>query len=342
MKPPADGPPGYHVGESLQLHILQTQTDLLPQFDKLSVRIHQLITNTMAPVMRVQFDSGCYAILKLYDRRTGTQFRRSYAEIVPYDDHAKAAFHSFLQRGAMGPFIKELDEEQLKTDQIPRTASELRDEPDGAAKFEAALWRHADKHFKTETEAYMSMHDLQGVFIPRLYAVVRFTADNESLRDGYLAIHGILLEPIAGCSLSDLPDTPSAPTTEQDWTSIIQRAVNSAHEINKRGIILSDSAPRNVVVDQTSRQPFLIDFAQCLFRDTMFVSSEEGGEDWDADAEYCEIAREHDNPRAIGRPMQGRLQKLFGWKLDIAYPKSDDLLSDKFQTGAVRITDSEI
>jgi serine/threonine protein kinase len=317
---------GYDIGDILELHILQTQTNLLRQSDKVSARINQLITNTMATVARVSFDTGC-AVLKLYDRRFGTQFRKCYNKNIPYCDQAKAAYHSFLQRGAMGPFLEELDDEQSKTDVIPRTTREIRDEPDGVARFEAELWRSAHNHFKTETEAYMRMQDLQGVLIPKLYAVVRVVTKENSLENGYLDVPGILLEPIAGHSLSDLLDAPCAPVTKQEWSSIIQRAVDSAHEINKRGIVLDDSAPRNVVVDQTSHQPFLVDFSQCFFRDTMFHPSEEDAEDWDADAEYCEVARVHNNPAAIGLPMERRLRKKFGWKLDIAYPESDDLLS---------------
>ncbi|KAH7265499.1 uncharacterized protein BKA55DRAFT_685966 [Fusarium redolens] len=322
MNIPAEGPPGYDIGDILELHILQTQTNLLRQSDKVSVRINQLITNTMATVARVSFDTGC-AVLKLYDRRFGTQFRKCYNKNIPYFDQAKAAYHSFLQRGAMGPFIEELDDEQSKTDVIPRTTREIRDEPDGVARFEAALWRSAHNHFKTETEAYMRMQDLQGVLIPKLYAVVRVVTKENSLENGYLDVPGILLEPIAGHSLSDLLDAPCAPVTKQEWSSIIQRAVDSAHEINKRGIVLDDSAPRNVAVDQTSHQPFLVDFAQV-----------------------------HNNPAAIGLPMERRLRKKFGWKLDIAYPESDDLLSkSKCQTpeqqgchliaGSVGVPDTE-
>ncbi|KAF9784166.1 hypothetical protein IL306_008275 [Fusarium sp. DS 682] len=310
----------------LQLQVLQTGTKLFPESDNVSVQIGQLITDTMSPVMLVHSDTGSSAILKLYDRRFGTQFRAYYRNFTPYDDQAKAAFHSFLQRGVMGPFLEELDEEQSRTGHTPRTASELRDEADGVTKFEAALWRFANKDFKTETEAYTRLQDLQGVSIPKLYAVMRLLTGSK--KDGYLDIYGVLLEPIVGWSLDALPDSPDTPASQEEWTSIIQHAVDAAHEVNKRGIILDDSAPRNVVVDQTTYQPFLIDFAQCFFKDTMFSPREEEAEGWDADLEYCEIARDHDNPGAIGRVMQRRLQKMFGWKLDIAYPESGDLLSE--------------
>ncbi|KAL7757396.1 hypothetical protein ACKLNR_011923 [Fusarium oxysporum f. sp. zingiberi] len=162
---------GYDVGNVLELHLLQTNTGPLPQSDTVSVRTSQLIANTMATVVRVNCNTGC-AILKLYD--------------------PKAAYHSFLQRSVMGPFLEELDDEDSTPNVIPRTACHIRDEPDGIARFEAALWRDANKHFKTETEAYMRMHDLQGVLIPKLYAVVRVvTAKEDSREDEYLDTHGI-------------------------------------------------------------------------------------------------------------------------------------------------------
>lgn len=62
---------------------------------------------------------------------------------------------------------------------IPRTASQIRAEPDEVARFEALLWRYTDKHFKTETEAYMHVGGLQGVLIPRFYAAVRVSTSKK-------------------------------------------------------------------------------------------------------------------------------------------------------------------
>ncbi|KAF5019466.1 hypothetical protein F66182_8526 [Fusarium sp. NRRL 66182] len=232
----------------------------------------------------------------------------------------------------MGPFLKKLQEEEARTDCIPRNTSEIRQEPDGTAIFEAALWRKADKQFKTETEIYDRLQDLQGVMIPRLYAVIHLVAagaDDMPFKEDYIGIYVILLEAIPGYTLWDLPVTTYTPVTEQEWTSIVQRAVDSTHEINKPGIILDDSAPRNIIIDKSTYRPFLIDSSPCWFRDTMSdLPSEAQEEGWDTDAEFCEIAREHDNTGAIGRPMMRRLRSKFGFNLDITYPDSDDLLHE--------------
>ncbi|VTT76273.1 unnamed protein product [Fusarium fujikuroi] len=60
---------------------------------------------------------------------------------------------------------------------------ELQAEPDEVARFEALLWRYTDKHFKTETEAYMHVGDLQGVLIPRFYAAVRVSTSKKNTRE---------------------------------------------------------------------------------------------------------------------------------------------------------------
>ncbi|KAF5590041.1 serine threonine kinase fnkB [Fusarium pseudoanthophilum] len=272
MKGPAKPPPGgYEVGDVLQLQILQSWTNGMPQYDVVTVTVSETITCTMATVVRVTFDNGGCAVLKLYDRRFGSGLRECGYDYIPYCDQAKAAFHAFLQRGAMGPFLKELDDEDEEPNVIPRTTSHIRSEPDGVARFEALLWRYANKHFNTETEAYMRMEDLQGVLIPKLYAVVRAVADKENADENeYLHTHGILLQAVAGYALDDFINASCAPKTKHQWFSIVQRAVDAMHEINKRGIILEDSAPRNVVVDRMSHQVFHVDFAQCFFKDTMF------------------------------------------------------------------------
>ncbi|KAF5714105.1 serine threonine kinase fnkB [Fusarium mundagurra] len=116
---------------------------------------------------------------------------------------------------------------------------------------------------ETEVEAYNCLKDLQGVFIPHF---------------------------IPGWSLYDLPESPSSPTYQQEWTSIVQRVVQAAHEINRRDILLNDSSPRNVVVDAHSHQPFIIDLAQRYFKDQLcreweYFGLGDGQEDWTPEAE---------------------------------------------------------
>ncbi|KAG4268199.1 hypothetical protein FPRO04_12591 [Fusarium proliferatum] len=146
-------------------------------------------------------------------------------------------------------------------------------ESGGQAKFEATLWWEARSHFDTEVEAYKRLKDLQGIFIPCMYASVRFSpAGPRTIKDidDYCSVNGILLQSIPGWSLWDLPESLSSPNSQQQWTSIVLRAVQGAHEINKLEVILNDSCPRNFVVDADSHQPFIIDLAQCYFKGQLF------------------------------------------------------------------------
>ncbi|EAQ84371.1 hypothetical protein CHGG_08385 [Chaetomium globosum CBS 148.51] len=76
---------------------------------------------------------------------------------------------------------------------------------------------------------------------------------------------------------------------------------DAAYEINKRGVLMEDCAPRNVVVDSQSQTPRIVDLAQCNFRDEMVREWYESGwdedEDWDPDVEYWEqvsgLGRDH-------------------------------------------------
>ncbi|KAF9775372.1 hypothetical protein IL306_006529 [Fusarium sp. DS 682] len=286
----------------------------------------------MAPVMHVSLHDRS-AILKVYDRRCGIGLRDCYYEYIPCTTEVEASYQSFLRRGSMRPFLEEMDQDEASSE-FPLAAAEIREGPEGMAKYEAALWRITNQQFKTEVEVYERLKDLQGILIPELYALVRVASgpNSESSNEDYQTVYGILLEPIPGCNLYHLADEETRPTTEQEWTSIIQRAIDATYEVNKRGIILDDSSPRNVVVKASTFQPFLVDFAQCWFKDKMireWVESgraAEQGDDWDDDAEFCETARTFNNSRAVGLDMMKILQKAFGFKVEVKYPKAEELL----------------
>lgn len=288
--------------------------------------------------MRISFDNR-NAILKVYDRRVGSQFRRIH-DVIPYNEQAKTAFHDFIRSGAVGPFLKELDDEEADPDLYfdRRDARDVREEENGIAKFEAALWRNANRNFKTEVEAYERLQDVQGIFAPRLYAVVRLHLpldDNAAMAD-YLGVYGIILQSISGPTLEDLLETPCAPSTQEHLTSIVQYTVDATNEINKRGMVLEDRAPHNVVLEKSLQWwPFIIDLAQCLFKDTVFECQAaqarvEGDESQDLDEEFNELTRMMDNAGNVGRPLQRQIRKGFGFDLNIMYPDVDELL----RTGA--------
>ncbi len=102
---------------------------------------------------------------------------------------------------------------------------------------------------------------------------------------------------------------------------------------------MEDCSPRNVVVDKESQAPFVIDFAQCNFKDKMIAmwealpesSGEEGEEEddsFDPELEYWDRVRGADNPGAIGSVMATRVRQEKGIDLEIQYPDIYSIIDD--------------
>lgn len=304
--------------------------------------ISRPISFTMSPVMEVTiFESGLpfRAILKLYDRRFGRDLRQVRGKPSPHTPSDEAAFRSFIQQGKMAPFLHELEEDE-KASFIPLSVCRYHDGTmDGSARFEAAMWQECNKHFECETEAYVRLDDFQGTSIPCMYAHVRLTPSSldipEDLRQPqtarYFEIRGVLLERIHEHSLMNLAKSPQSFRDPSVWQSIVQSAADAAHAINRCGVLMDDCGPRNVVVDESSHRPFIIDLAQCSFKEKMVQIWEESGEyeedeeseDWDPDIKYWDTAQ--DNPGAIGAVMT-RLLREKGITLDIKYPDINEII----------------
>ncbi|KAF5557277.1 serine threonine kinase fnkB [Fusarium napiforme] len=333
MSEPSAVPTEYQAGRVIQLQILEGSSGSLAMTEKnVSVVVERVITETMSPVMQVRFHDR-RAILKVYDRRCGTYLRECHEKHIPCTAQVEAAYQSFLNSGAMGPFLEEMDHDEA-TSEFPRTSAGIRQGPDGMARFEAALWRITDRQFRTEAEVYERLKDLQGVLIPELYALVHVVspgATAASPKKDYQTVYGILLQHIPGVNLDDMIEEESRPTTQKGWTSLIQQAIDATYEINKRGVILYDSAPRNVVVEASTFRPFIVDFAQCFFKDKLIQECVDSGvarQGWDGDAEFCETAQKFDNCGAVGRSMVRRLRDSFGFTVEVRYPKAGELLRD--------------
>lgn len=88
-----------------------------------------------------------------------------------------------------------------------------------------------------------------------------------------------------------------------------------------------------MIVHQQSRQPFIIDFAQCWLKHEMRISwetssssdgeeeeKEEKEDDFILDDEYWDRAGTTNNPGAIGAVMTTRLEREKGVEIKIQYP----------------------
>lgn len=336
----------YQTGQLIRLEVVENHRDpRLPTI--VDAVIERVLTITMSPVLQVKLnlpsETSVTLVLKLYDRRVGTGLRKANGEHRPLTAPYEAAFQSFLRGQKMPAFLSKLQQDN-KEEILPFQAGEFLDgTADGDAQYEATLWQKAEDHFQCETEAYHRMQTLQGSFIPDMYAQVRVNysqiqelGTDEAHVAPYLDMKGILLEHIPGYDLWGLPFTSHAPENPGDWQVIVQKAVDAVHTINQRGILLNDCDPRNVRVDDRSQKPYIIDFAQCDFRDRLIklwkdmkmadpAASEdevEDGEVWDPNAEWLERVRQVDNTGAIGSSMQMRLRKTRGMEFSIRYPEA--------------------
>ncbi|KAH6884901.1 hypothetical protein B0T10DRAFT_517592 [Thelonectria olida] len=314
---------------------------------------------TMSPVMKVTIEdksgSNHRAVLKLYDRRFGCDLRDVLGKHARLTSEDEAIFQSFVERGEIGPFLQELEEQQ-RTELFPPRPHYQLDDPSegpsedpskGQARYEAALWQACGELYDCETKAYARLKDVQGSSIPRLYAhvrLVRFPADvpQDLLQDPqtarYFEIKGILLQLIPGYNLRNIHTSPLGPSDTNMWSTIVQSAVDAAHDINKRGVIMEDCQPRNVMVDQHSHSPFLIDLAQCTFKDDLIElwgteneEEEEEAEGWPPEVKYWDLVRSRGNHCAIGAVMTKRLENDRGIKLNIQYPNCDKLVEDALE-----------
>ncbi|KAF4495969.1 kinase-like domain [Fusarium agapanthi] len=199
---PTDLVPEYQQDDTLKLDIIESHHDTLSSTETVTAQVAQVITATMSPIMLVKLKPPSAhahapnrAILELYDRRFGSSLRRSKkGKHLPCRIQDETAFLSFVERGDISPFIDEIEEDR-RTELLPNSAADWRQGPGGQAKFIAALWWKARSHFETEVEAYKRLKDLQGIFIPRLYASVQFSSSSASgNRSKYYSINGTLLQ----------------------------------------------------------------------------------------------------------------------------------------------------
>ncbi|KAJ4404702.1 hypothetical protein N0V82_010445 [Gnomoniopsis sp. IMI 355080] len=305
-------------------------------------------------------EPGFDAILKLYDRRFGTTLRDGLQrDRLTHTAAKESLFQDSVRSGAISRVLRQIEDDDRV--QVFRTTGSA--DVDGTAagyvKYEANRWRKCEELFAQEAKAYTRLSNLQGKVIPQMYAHVRLAAPQEAAvtvpvdllerheTAQYFQVKGILIQRIFGCDLYDLPVSKIAPPDPKEWQGIVQAAIDGAHSVNCQGVCMEDCSPWNVVVEETSRRPFLVDLAQCQFRDEMFAeledssSEDEEGEDqdaknqqagdkysgtgsdesdWDPDVAYWEAVRNSNGTAALGQGMARRLRDTKGIGIVPEYP----------------------
>jgi hypothetical protein len=114
-------PVPYRPGKLLQLQVLKNFHNP-PLLQSATAIIHQIFAITMSPVLNVTIEtkpgSHIRAVLKLYDRRFGTDRWDVLGKHLPHTAVHEAAFQSFVQQGKIEPFLREMKEEN-KTEPFP-------------------------------------------------------------------------------------------------------------------------------------------------------------------------------------------------------------------------------
>ncbi|OAA60365.1 hypothetical protein SPI_05489 [Niveomyces insectorum RCEF 264] len=313
----------YVEGQSMELTITRTFSDEIP-VGKLAVAVGKVYKITQSPVMVIAFDTKSgpmEAVLKLYDRRFGPDFRTVEGKYSVHTSHNETAWQEYVDRGLAGPFFQKMAADQAESMLFLFPDDYYDDSWEGLAQYEGGLQRQVLQYFDTETKTYDRLRDLQGTAIPVMLAhvcVSRLQQIPDS-KDVYFRIPGIVIQHIKGSSLSRLVDIghqciylEQAATLED----IVQSAVDVAHAINKHGVILRDCRPENVIVEQATRQPFFYDFAQCGFEEECAYKPDDPD-----DQGFRDAVRQHGNPRAIGMVMAKRAERELGFQLQIRYPE---------------------
>jgi len=313
-------PTPYVVGQPLDLVVTRT-------FDKqirgrqLPLTITKTFEVTQSPVMVVTFvtESGPMdAVLKLYDRRFGRNFRTIRGKYSPHSSDDEAAWHEYVRKGMADPFFRQLEEEEAASLLPLNPAHKHNDTSEGHAQYEGALQRQAMAYFDTETRTYEKLTDLQGAYIPTMLAHVCVSQPRLDLQtpemELYFRIPGILIQRIDSCaSLWELAESQT-PFGEQKLGDIVQMAVDEAVAVNNRGVVMNDCRPENVIIEQNTCQPFIHDFAQCFFEEACV----EDPDDPDA-PDYRACVIQSGNPRAIGMVMEMLVRRKLGYQLSINY-----------------------
>jgi hypothetical protein len=198
-------------------------------------------------------------VLKLFDRRFTTEFRRVW-NVDVWTPEAENEFHQFVNDPASSRFLADIQKDKVSNSPFEIKMS--------AGQSEAWMNQAMLDFYNTEVKAYDTLSDVQGDVVPRLIGLVT-ASSSSSVSPGPLdqptAIPGILLQYIRGFQLKDL----GSHAPKELWDGICQDAMQLLRATGERGILNLDVQVRNVIVKKLRAnhyKPFMIDLAICRFR----------------------------------------------------------------------------
>lgn len=321
----------YGDGKSINLAVTKTFSRDI-DIGRLNAEVVKQCSITMSPVMVIAYKtkSGIpkKAVLKVFDRRFGKSFRKipaPYECYAPHTSEKENSWSNYIRRGKAQALFEEIKADYEQTQTLPCCPAEYwmdEDDPDRFARFEGALQYDALRHFKNETTAYERLVEVQGQCIPKLLAHVRISLGSDETKTAgintdnskFFEINGILMEQIEGFSLDKLLSNPTL-LDEGKWKNVLQRVVDTAKDINERGVVLGDCRPGNVLIRASSETPFFHDFAQATIFDPKYRK------------QLFEAAVQNNNPGNLVKRLVSYLETRKKAKLGIKFPEMDQVMN---------------
>ena len=208
------------------------------------------------------------AVLKLYDRRYCPELREDYDK-PPWRLNRDEEYFDFVKSGGATEFISHL-----------RGNDDYDDADWDVARHEAWIYDRCYKLWKTESDTYQILHDLQGLCVPRLFQKVIFDPMTlPSATVSMLEVPGILIEFIDGFNLDDM----YLHVPQEQWQSVCTQAIEVVHRISNHNVLNEDARTRNMIVRKSNKERadiecgsgpgtvdsydvFAIDFGLCRLR----------------------------------------------------------------------------
>ncbi|KUI65225.1 hypothetical protein VM1G_00030 [Cytospora mali] len=319
---PSNVPGPYFKGMVLDLTVNWTREK--PSEEHVLMTITEAFDVSMSPAVEVQWLSSSgetrTAVLKLFDRRYGS---RGHLHEYGHNPGVEACWQKYVQSGqapGLFKYIEKADWEKGKGvwDICPFEVDEdTADTWETIAKKEGRLQYRALENWRNEIRAYEHLEGLQGKCVPLFFGTTSFSYTPAGSDPQYFQVGGILIQRISGFILGDLLDLMEA-SPDVDYQGLCQRAVEVAEEVNECGVINYDCKPRNMIVQTPTMRPFMIDFAQCSFR-----------EDFASDDEYNQTVEYWGNPIGFGGVVATRLNRVLKLGITIQYgPWSGNRVSE--------------
>ncbi|KAJ5587648.1 uncharacterized protein N7459_003413 [Penicillium hispanicum] len=279
----------YKPGNRLKLHLEEPYAGMTA----VATIIKAFEPFTLSCAMVVSVDSDIpelqgEMVLKLFDRRFAIEHRLNQLA-PPWEWKTELQFYLDILNGVVPEFIASYDPNKSKAETWNNAQHEA---------FVSALIK---QYHEVEIHAYELMKDLQGKYIPRVFAQVttRVAEDRLDSIGDYADIEGILMSHIEGFSLENLP--VQAP--REKWQNIGEEAIQIIHFVMDRGVLNKDVHRRSFLVNPHTFAVYMIDFGDCVFRHAFRTEDS-----------WRKAQAEIDEEGAVGITLQKHTKGGFKWR----------------------------